>query len=167
MVHPRHHLNGRSLARVQRLIGSRACRCSSRSCYSQFREAELMKFLVEFWGLRKTLQDAYVSRQTLLPTPSQRLILPFKNQHLTQYLAQVSRFTVLQLLQLELTGVGICWADVLALDAWQCCWELATTGYMQYTTVALISATVALVLYPGSCVKEMLKVCLFDMEILG
>ena len=56
----RHHLNGQSHLRVQRILGSR-CKCSSGKCFKIFKQSELMPFLVLFWSLQKTLQDAYVS----------------------------------------------------------------------------------------------------------
>lgn len=61
----RHHLNGQSHLRVQRILGSR-CRCSSGKCFKIFKQSDLMAFLVLFWSLAKTLQDAYVSCLGLL-----------------------------------------------------------------------------------------------------
>ena len=64
---PRQASNGRSTARVKRLITSERCWCK-KGCYQKFAALVngLIQFLGIFWDLKKLQQDAYVSHLATL-----------------------------------------------------------------------------------------------------
>lgn len=77
-----------------------------------------MKFLVVFWGLRKTLQDAYVSRLEI----KSFLRIPFGFIRFLDLGGAMSfelRFTKEHLLLLVSTEDGPCLDALLATDAWR------------------------------------------------
>lgn len=57
----RQSANGRSQARVDRLLSLEACRCHRKICFSQFadEETQMMKFLETFWSMEKPAQDSF------------------------------------------------------------------------------------------------------------
>ena len=112
-------MNGTSLPRIQALMKSSRCRCSSRSCYRSFSESQLMKFLSLFWELRKTLQDAYVSRLEICEFPSDSVISFFGfgaqcRLNLGSSKSSCS-FWYLQAMDLAWTH---CWLQMLGADTW-------------------------------------------------
>lgn len=137
--------NGLNPERVQILLRSGRCRCSS-NCYEQFAGAQggaLVQFLNGFWGLPKLKQDEYVQTLfILIHHPYSSFIVLLWSIDLLINSFQPRSINLPDLMGWE--DAGDCWDVISQQNALPHCWGLGAIGLWGQAGEFLIFDLVAL-----------------------